>query len=105
MSDLSYTLTELLASTGLLLGIVVGLTEITKRVLRRFLNEDFVSDLAPLFSIFWGVFYSYLAYLGGFLNSFVWVVYTGTIIGLSASGLWDVGKRSVYKGFVKRLKE
>jgi hypothetical protein len=39
------------------------------------------------------------------LNSFVWVVYTGTIFGLAASGLWDVGKRSVYKGFVKRLKK
>ena len=83
---------------------MIGLTEVSKRILKRFLNEDFVRDVAPVVSIIWGLIYSYFAYLVGALENTVMVIYVGTILGLSASGLFDLGKRSVYRGFVKRLK-
>ena len=98
MAEFSYSLTEILASTGFILGIIVGLTEITKRVLKRFLNENFVNDLAPVISIFWGFVYTYLVYIIGVLDNFAFVIYVGTILGLSASGLWDFGKRTIKRG-------
>lgn len=65
-------------------AIVIGLTQVVK----RFVPERFI----PLLSIVFGVL---LAVAGSWGYFSAGVIVKGIVIGLSASGLWDVSKKSV----------
>ncbi len=102
MEEFPYTLSELTVSSAIIWGIVIGLTEVSKRILKRFVNEETVNDFAPVISIFWGLVYAFWAYLYGAISSPVAVIFVGTIFGLSAAGVWDVGKRTIKNGILNK---
>ncbi len=62
--------------------IIIGITEAIKRL-------GVPSRLMPIISMFLGVGYSYL--ISGDLNNWS----EGLVVGLSACGLWDFGKKTM----------
>ena len=76
-----------LTTTAAALGIVLGLTEVLKRIIGD-------SRFAPLISLFLGVGIALLAVPGVNLKE---VVLQGLIYGLSASGLYAGGKTVIGK--------
>ena len=68
----------------IILAIVVGLTEVAKRV-------GLVGRLVPVFALLVGVGISFIANLGGAWD----VALQGLIAGLTAIGAYEVGKTTV----------
>ena len=62
--------------------IIVGITEGIKRL-------GVPSRLMPIISMLLGIGYSYL--IAGNLDSWA----EGLVVGLSAAGLWDLGKKTI----------
>jgi hypothetical protein len=82
--------------------LVMGMTEVVKRILSRRI-QDF-NDYVPLVSIFWGVSLSLWSYFYGYIENPLLAFASGVFIGLYTSGLWDLGKRSLYNGVLGRIK-
>ncbi|MEM4270914.1 MAG: holin [Candidatus Pacearchaeota archaeon] len=72
---------------AILISIIIGLTEVIKRL-------GVATKWLPLIAIGLGVA---LAYGGTFLGVFSKPLFLGIVCGLSACGLYDVGKRSVLR--------
>jgi len=68
----------------IILGIVVGLTEVAKRV-------GLVGRVVPIFAILMGIGVAFIANLGGAWD----VALQGLIAGLTAIGAYEVGKTTV----------
>lgn len=68
----------------IILAIVVGLTEVAKRV-------GLVGRILPLFAIVMGIGVAFIANLGGAWD----VALQGLIAGLTAIGAYEVGKTTV----------
>lgn len=69
---------------AIILAIVVGLTEVAKRV-------GLVERILPLFAIVMGIGVAFIANLGGAWD----VALQGLIAGLTAIGAYEVGKTTV----------
>lgn len=69
---------------AIILAIVVGLTEVAKRV-------GLVGRILPLFAIVMGIGVAFVANLGGAWD----VALQGLIAGLTAIGAYEVGKTTV----------
>lgn len=69
---------------AIILAIVVGLTEVAKRV-------GLVGRVLPLFAIVMGIGVAFVANLGGAWD----VALQGLIAGLTAIGAYEVGKTTV----------
>jgi len=69
---------------AIILAIVVGLTEVAKRV-------GLVERIVPLFAIVMGIGVAFIANLGGAWD----VALQGLIAGLTAIGAYEVGKTTV----------
>jgi hypothetical protein len=69
---------------AIILAIVVGLTEVAKRV-------GLVGRILPLFAIVMGIGVAFIANLGGAWD----VALQGLIAGLTAIGAYEVGKTTV----------
>ena len=68
----------------IILAIVVGLTEVAKRV-------GLVGRIVPVFAVVVGIGVAFIANLGGAWD----VALQGLIVGLTAIGAYEVGKTTV----------
>ena len=68
----------------IILAIVVGLTEVVKRV-------GLVGRIVPVFAVVAGIGVAFIANLGGAWD----VALQGLIVGLTAIGAYEVGKTTV----------
>jgi hypothetical protein len=68
----------------IILAIVVGLTEVAKRV-------GLVGRIVPVFAVAMGIGVAFIANLGGAWD----VALQGLIVGLTAIGAYEVGKTTV----------
>lgn len=68
----------------IILAIVVGLTEVAKRV-------GLVGRIVPVFAVVMGIGVAFIANLGGAWD----VALQGLIVGLTAIGAYEVGKTTV----------
>jgi len=68
----------------IILAIVVGLTEVAKRV-------GLVGRIVPVFAVVAGIGVAFIANLGGAWD----VALQGLIVGLTAIGAYEVGKTTV----------
>jgi len=96
--------TSTLLSAAFALSVIVGSTEVVKRLLKRRLQEDFVNDIAPLISVLWGVFYGYFLYTLGAIYPLSLALFSGVIWGLAGSGVWDFGKKTIKGAFLDKRK-
>ena len=69
---------------AIVLAIVVGLTEVAKRV-------GLVGRIVPVFAVAMGIGVAFIANLGGAWD----VALQGLIVGLTAIGAYEVGKTTV----------
>ena len=69
---------------AVILAIVVGLTEVAKRV-------GLVGRIVPVFAVAMGIGVAFIANLGGAWD----VALQGLIVGLTAIGAYEVGKTTV----------
>jgi hypothetical protein len=83
--------------------LVMGMTEVVKRILSKRIQN--FNDYVPLVSVLWGVLLAIWSYFYGYIENPLLAVSSGIFVGLYTSGLWDLGKRSFYKGVLGRIKE
>jgi hypothetical protein len=95
--------TTTLFSVAFVYALVMGLTEMVKRLLSNRITN--FNDYAPLVSVLWGVFLSLLVYYSGYSQNLLTSILSGIIIGLQVSGLWDFGKRTIGNGILGRFKQ
>jgi hypothetical protein len=95
--------TTTLLSVAFVYALVMGLTELVKRLLSNKITN--FNDYAPLVSVLWGVALGLLVYYTGYSQNLLASVLSGIVIGLQVSGLWDFGKRTIGDGILGRFKE
>jgi hypothetical protein len=95
--------TTILLSVAFVYAIVMGLTELVKRLLSSRITN--FNDYAPLVSVLWGVALGLFVYYSGYSSNLLSPVLSGIIVGLQVSGLWDLGKRTIGDGILGRIKE
>ncbi len=94
--------TTTLFSIAFVYALVMGLTELVKRLLSSRITN--FNDYAPLVSVLWGVVLGLLVYFTGYSQNLLATVLSGVVVGLQVSGLWDLGKRTIRDGILGRIK-
>jgi prepilin signal peptidase PulO-like enzyme (type II secretory pathway) len=95
--------TTTLLSVAFVYALVMGLTELVKRLLSNRITN--FNDYAPLVSVLWGVVLGLLVYFTGYSQNLLASVLSGVAVGLQVSGLWDLGKRTIGNGILGRIKQ
>lgn len=67
-----------------IIAIVIGITQVAKQL-------GMPNRFSPVLAIICGIGIAFVATMGGFWE----VVLQGVIVGLTAAGLWDLGKVSI----------
>jgi len=93
--------TTTLFSVAFVYVLVMGLTELVKRLFSNRITN--FNDYAPLVSVLWGVVLGFLVYFADYSQNFLASVLSGVVVGLQVAGLWDLGKRTIYKGILGRI--